>query len=263
MHQNTLQNSHNSLIYKWDLLRELVRRDLKIQYEGTILGFAWTLLMPFLHLGIFYLLFKIILQVKVQRFTTYAFIGIVAYGWFQSALSQAVISASSNKELILRPRFPAPIMPVVSVTSSMLHFIFTFPLIFIIVILEDHSLSASILLLPIVIGIQFMLTLGLGYLSSILNVVFRDTRPILDVFLRLFYFLSPVFYDPGMIPGKYQWLYNLNPLVSILRSYRDIILHGRVSQWSSLAIVAVASICCAGAGYAFFKKQSYRFLEEL
>ena len=64
----------NTIIYYWDLVRELVRRDLKVQYEGTLLGFAWTLIMPILNLGIFYFLFKIILDIQVRRFTSFAFV---------------------------------------------------------------------------------------------------------------------------------------------------------------------------------------------
>jgi len=253
----------NSITYYWDLIRELVRRDLKVQYEGTLLGFAWTLIMPFLNLGIFYFLFKIILDIQIRRFTSFAFVGIIAYNWFQSGLSGAALSTTGNRELVLRPRFPAFILPVVAVSSSMLHFIFTFPLILLIVFFEGHHLPVAICLLPVVMGVQFILTIGLGYIATILNTIFRDTKPILDVLLRLFFFLSPVFYDPNMVPEPYQWLYNLNPLVVILQSYRDIILNGIMPPWFDLGMVAIFSLATAWIGFRIFQYQSYRFLEDL
>ncbi len=256
-------NFHRSIFYYRDLLYELVRRDLKVQYEGTLLGFGWTLIMPFLHLGIFYFLFKVILQVQNSRFTSFAFIGIISYTWFQSALSQAAGSTAGNRDLALRPGFPIPLLPFISVTSTMLHFVFTLPLLLLIVLVEEHNLPAAIWLIPLVMVVQFTLCLGLGYLLAILNIIFRDTKPILDVFLRLFYFLSPVFYNVEMVPEQYRPLYNLNPMVTLLQSYRDIILHGMMPKLFPLAILAILSFVIVLIGFRFFQTQSYRFLEEL
>ena len=249
--------------YYWDLLHVLVRRDLKVQYEGTLLGFGWTLLMPFLHLGIFYFLFKVILNSGTPRFTSYAFIGIISYTWFQSALSQAATSTSGNRDLALRPGFPVPLLPFIAVSSSMLHFVFTWPLILLIILFEGHRLPAAILAMPIVMAVQFLLCLGLGYLAAIVNIIFRDTKNIMDVLLRLFYFLSPVFYDPQLVPQRYRWLYDLNPMVTLLQAYRDIILHGVMPQMFALSVLALFSIVVAWIGLRVFQTQSYRFLEAL
>ena len=251
------------ILYYWDLLYELVRRDLKVKYEETVLGFAWTLIMPFLQLGIFYFLFKIILNVESRRFTSFAFIGIISYGWFQSAVTQAAGSASSNRDLALRPGFPISLLPFISVSSTMLHFIFTFPLLFLIIVFEEHSIPLAVILLPIVMAVQFILCLGLGYLAAILNIIFRDTRHIMNTLLRLFMFLSPVFYDPQLVPEKYREIYNLNPMVPILQSYRDIILEGIMPPLSQLGVVAIFSSAILWIGFWVFQKKSYRFLEEL
>jgi len=255
--------SCNSLIYLKDLLYELIRRELKVQYEGTLLGFAWSLVIPFLHLGIFYFLFKVILEVNINRFTTFAFTGIISYGWFQTALTSAAAAASANRELVLRPQFPSAVLPVVSVASSMIHFIFSLPILLLIVFFEEHRLSPVIFLMPLVMIVQFLLSLGIGYMVAILNILFRDTRHILEVLLRLFYFISPVFYEPRMVPQRYIWLYELNPLVTILQSYRDIIYKGVLPQWPALGIVALISVLSAWIGWRIFQRQSHRFLEAL
>jgi lipopolysaccharide transport system permease protein len=251
------------ITYYCDLLYEMVRRDLKVQYEGTLLGFAWTLLMPFLQLGIFYFLFKVILGATSPRFTSFAFIGIVAYLWFQTALSQATASISRNRELTLRPGFPIPLLPFIAVSSSMLHFIFTFPLILLIVLFEEYRLPSATLLMPFVMAVQFTLCLGLGYLTATLSIIFRDSKQILDVLLRLFYFLSPVFYDVNMVPQRYRWLYDLNPMVTILQSYRDILMHGKIPEVVPLFVLALVSMATAWIGLRVFQKQSYRFLDEI
>ncbi len=250
-------------VYYWDLLYQLVKRDLKVQYEGTLLGFAWTLIMPFLQLGIFYFLFRVILGIEQPRFTSFAFIGIISYGWFQMALCQSAGSATGNRDLALRPGFPVPLLPFIAVSSSMLHFIFTFPLILLIVMAEEHNIPAAIIFLPFVMAVQFVLCLGLGYISAILNIIFRDTRYILDAFLRFFYFLSPVFYDPQLVPQQYRSFYDLNPMVTILQSYRDIILFGKMPSWFSLGGLAVVAAFIGWGGFQLFHRLSYKLLDEL
>lgn len=252
-----------TIVYYRDLLFELVRRDLKVQYEGTLLGFAWTLLIPFLQLGIFYFLFKVIFNIQMARFTSYAFIGIVVYLWFQSAISSAVASTAVNRDLALRPGFPVPLLPFIAVSSSMLHFIFSLPLIFVILLVEQQHLSAAILLMPLVMAVQFALCLGIGYLAAALSIVFRDTKQILDVLLRLFYFLSPIFYDPGMVPQRYRAIYDLNPLVTILQAYRDILMEGVFPRGYGLYVVGAFSIAAVWIGLRVFRNQSYRFLDAL
>ena len=260
----TCQNKFRQpFVYYLDLLYELVRRDLKVQYEGTLLGFAWTLILPFLHLGIFYFLFKIILNTESPRFTSFAFIGIVSYAWFQNALTKAAGSASGNRDLALRPGFPVSLLPFIAVTSSMLHFIFTLPVIILIVLFEGHNIPEAVFIMPLVMAVQFTLCLGLGYLLAVVNIIFRDTTNILDTLLRLFMFMSPVFYDPERVPEQYRRLYELNPLVTILQSYRDIILHGIMPPLYSLSIVFLFSMFILCVGFWIFQKQSYRFLEEL
>ena len=92
------------LTYTRDLLLALVLRDMKIHYEGTALGFAWMLAKPLLFVGVFFFVFQVVLTLDVPRFTAFAFVGILAYGWFQSALIAASSVAFDNRDLVRRPQ---------------------------------------------------------------------------------------------------------------------------------------------------------------
>jgi lipopolysaccharide transport system permease protein len=260
---NVRAMTHYSFRHSYDLLLELIRRDLKRQYVGTILGYAWTLLVPFMQLGIFYFIFKVILEVNIPRFTTFTFVGIIAFSWFQSSLTSSVSCITSNRDIVLRPYFPSIVLPFVSVSSSMFQFIFALPLIMTIVIFENHRIPYTVSMIPLVMIVQFLLCLGLGYFVSVINIIFRDTKHIVDVILRFLFFLSPIFYDPSMVPEKYLWLYNINPLVTIFKSYRNLILDGSMPPWTSLGIVTVFSISIVVIGMKVFSKQSDHFLENL
>lgn len=257
----TFDNYRKVFCYHWDLLYVLVRRDLKSRYAGTILGFAWTLIMPCMQLGIFYFIFKVVLEVEMRRFSTFVFIGIISYTWFQSALSQTASSIVSNRDIALRPGFPLAILPGIAVASSMLHFIFSLPVILILILIEGQNLSLAVFWVPIVMAVQFFLCLGIGYLTALVNIIYRDTASILDVLLRLFFFLTPIFYDPQQVPEEYRWLYDLNPMVTLLQAYRDVIMNGVISQGPSLSVLAIVSVFLAWIGFRTFQKRSYRLID--
>lgn len=251
------------MIYFWDLLVHLTIRDLKIRYEGSTLGFAWSLANPLLLLCVFYFLFHTVLSVDVRRFTSFTFSGILIWYWFSSSLTQAAASIIAGRGLIRHPGFPIAVLPVVSVSGAMLHFILSLPVLFLLIYLEGDGLKLTVLSLPLIILIQFILLLGLGYFLAAANVLFRDTSHMLSGFLQVMFFLCPIFYDPSMVPVSYQPFYNLNPLVPLLEAYRALLLEGTLPNALPLFVLLVVAIGLLYFGLQWFLRVSYRFVEEL
>lgn len=252
-----------SLIYAKDLLRELVARDLKIRYEGTFLGFAWTLARPLLTLGVLFFVFQVVLMVDVPRFTSFALTGILVYTWFQSSLVDACNVALSNRDLVRRPQFKTAVLPLVPIMTGLIHFLLALPVLAMFLLFGGSGLSAALITVPLVIMIQFILTAGLAYFAAATTVLYRDTGHLLSAALMLFFFVSPIFYDVDKVPPDLQAIYRLNPLVALLEGYRNPLLHGVPPDWGSLATVAAIGLLLAFAGYTLFEKVSHRFAEEL
>jgi len=105
-------------LYIYDLLRALVVRDMKLRYKRSILGVAWSLLNPLIQMLVFVLLFRRVLQLDIPNYPSFVFTGVLAWSWFQSALSLAAGAITGNRELIRRPGFPAAILPVVTMTAK-------------------------------------------------------------------------------------------------------------------------------------------------
>lgn len=259
----TRPSTSSQLVYLKDLLRELVVRDMKIRYEGTVLGFAWMLAKPLLFVGVFFFVFQMVLALDIPRFTSFAFVGILVYTWFQSALTDASFVALSNRELVRRPQFRVAILPLVTVMTNMVHFLLSLPVLVLVLLLGGSKPSTALLTLPLVALIQFLLTAGLAYLAAAASVLFRDIGHLLSVVLSVFFFVCPIFYDASQVPAEFQTVYRLNPLVALLESYRNPLLHGLPPDWGSLMTVAAVAVLLAVVGYAVFERTRYRFVEEL
>lgn len=251
------------LIYLRDLLRELVVRDLKVRYKRSVLGFAWALVNPLMFLTVYYFIFQVALSFDIPRFGPFAFTGMLVYTWFQSSVSQASGAITNSRELIRWPGFTAAVLPVVTVTTNLIHLLFALPLLMGFLLLEGTGLGNAVLLLPVVIGIQFILTLGLGYLVAAGNVLFRDTEHLVAVLLQLLFFLTPVFYDASMVPERFQPFYRLNPMVHLVGAYRTILLGGTRPSGVGLLTLGVLAAGLLVVGHTVFVHVSYRFVEEL
>jgi lipopolysaccharide transport system permease protein len=114
-----------------------------------------------------------------------------------------------------------------------------------------------------VIAIQFVLTLGLSYIIATVNVIFRDTEHIVNVLVRLLFFLTPIFYEASSVPERYQTLYRLNPMVILIEAYRALLIHGTSPEWLSLLALGVLAIVLLGVGHRIFTRMSYRLVEQL
>jgi lipopolysaccharide transport system permease protein len=251
------------LIYLRDLLRELVIRDLKVRYKSSVLGFAWALVTPLMYLTVFYFLFKVSFSLAIPRFGPYAFTGMLVYTWFQSSVSQASGAITDNPELIKWPGFAAAILPIVTVTTNLIHFLFAMPLLMLFLIFDGTGTHNAVFLLPIVVAIQFVLTLGLGYLVAAGNVLFHDTQHVVAVLLQLLFFLTPVFYDASLVPERYQSIYRLNPMVHLVEAYRAILLDGAWPGALNLLTLGALAAALLYIGHGVFVHLSYRFVDEV
>ncbi|NBD17301.1 MAG: ABC transporter permease [Cyanobacteria bacterium] len=251
------------LPYLWDLLRSLVDRNLKLMYKRSTLGIAWTLINPLLQLAVFVFVFQIILNINIPQYASYVFCGLLVWTWFQSSLFEATGVIINNQPLIRQPRFPVVILPIVVVSTGLIHFLLALPVLIIFLLIDGVQLTPWALLLPLLNLVQFLLTISIAYFLAALNVTFRDTQHTLGVVLQLLFYMTPIFYQIGNIPDQYWYAYGLNPLVHLVTSYRQILIGGTQPDWLALGMILG---CCAIAlpvGYRIFKRQSLRFVEEI
>jgi homopolymeric O-antigen transport system permease protein len=251
-----------SLAQRRDLLRELVVRDMKLRYKRSYLGIAWTLVNPLMQLLVYTFVFHVLFRVNTPYYTSNVFVGIIAWAWFQAAVLESTVSILANRDLIRQPGFPAALLPNVTVGTHLLHFLLAFPILFGLAVVSGIPITGALVWLPLVILVQYVLTLSFSLLAACVHVNFRDTQYLLGVFLMLGFFLTPILYDVSMVPERYRTLYQLNPMTHLVGAYRAVLIRGWRPDLVSLGVVAVVSLVLLRLFYLLFRRASATFAEE-
>jgi lipopolysaccharide transport system permease protein len=251
------------LIHLRDLVRELVVRDIKLRYKRSVLGVGWSLLGPLAQLAILSFVFGVVLPLRVPHYTVFLFSGLLPWTWFQSSLLAVAVAMPQNKDLLRQVGFPAGVVPVIPVTSQLIHFLLALPVLGLFLWLDGRPFTFALTALPMVMCVQFLFTLCLAYLVAPLQAMFHDTEHLLRLFLMLLFYVSGVFYDPAVVPREYLFVYNLNPLVHLLGAYRGALIQGESPAVAPLFVVAVVSGLTLVAAYHYYCRLHYRLLQEL
>lgn len=246
-----------------DLLRELIARDIKLRYRGSLLGVLWTLLNPLAELLVLLFIFGVVLRIDIENFAAYLFTGLLVYGWFQTSVNFATTAIVGNRELVRRPGVPTVVLPIVTVASNLVHFVMSLPILIGLLLVSRVTITSTILMLPVLIAIEFVLILGFAFPVAIINVWFRDTQHVLRIALQMLFYLTPIFYETAHVPASLQPIYQLNPLAHLIDAFRAVLIRGEFPATGSLLYLTVISLVLCAAGMVWFDKASHRFADEL
>ncbi len=263
-------------LYKYRvLIRTLVGRELKARYRGTVLGFVWSFVNPLLLLIVYTMVFGFILRPRDPSFeqspwlyALFLFCGILPWQiWFAASSMESANILIAQGNLIKKMLFPTEILPIVSVTSNFIHFLFGFPILLLFVPLMGKAYTPYLLFLPLVILVQYVFTLGFCFLISSLTVHFRDIKDILANLLTFWFFSTPIIYPMTFGPVQEHTLLkiflNLNPMTHIMWGYQNCIFYGELIRWKRLGVTFIVSLILFFIGYYVFDRLRDSFPEEV
>jgi lipopolysaccharide transport system permease protein len=241
-----------SAAYVRDVVLHLARSELSARYRRSVLGWFWAIAPPAAQLLVFGFVFKKIVPVTTDHFLVFLFAGIIAWNWFAAGL---LVGADSmlRRDLTLRPGFRTELLPVVGCLVAFVDYLLALPILLVIAA-ASVGVSASYVVLPLVIAIQFVLVLGFAAALAPLNVLFRDIGHLVGIVLLLGFFLTPVFYSLDQVPDRYSTLYQLNPMAQIIEAERDILIRNAFPPLVPLALTAVGALAVLVAGAAVFAR---------
>ena len=168
-----------------------------------------------------------------------------------------------NRDLVRKPYFPTQILPIVTTLSSLVNYLFALPVLFVFLLIFHVSLSLTLLILPFMLGIQFLLSTGIGFMIATANVRFRDVQHLIGIVMIFWFYLTPIFYDSAAVPQSFKSVYALNPMAHLIDAYRDIFLYARVPDPVIMLILLLISLIVFIAGYNVFVSHRHSFVEEL
>ncbi len=246
-----------------DLIWNLTISDLKVKYQSSVLGFAWSLLNPLLMMLVLYFVFSNLFRFEQEHFALYLLIGLITWRFLANGTMLAMGSIVSRPGLVTKLYIPRQILVMSSVLSSfissILEFVVLIPLLFIL----GAGVTINVLFFPLVHAIYFLIVYGVSLILASFYVYYRDLNQIWDVVLQAGIFLSPVIYPISIIPVEYLDLYMLNPMTVLIQTYREFLLYGVTPSLASLlALLAVGAVMVA-AGTPVFKRLERRFAEEI
>ena len=268
----------SKLVELWryrELVINLVVRDLKVRYKNSALGMAWSWLNPLLMMAVFSIIFGELGfgPRNIAHYPVYFLAGILPWNMFSASVVGATASIIGSSYLIKKVYFPREVLPLSTILANMVNFLIALPVFFAVALVLNVRLTSWALLVPAVLLIQVTFSIGIGLLLATLNVYYRDTQIIMEVLMLAWFFLTPVIWDPKDLPATkvifgIAWpvermIYWLNPMASIIESYRRIMYWGQQPAMDFVVRSAVTSVIILVIGYAVFHRYSSFFAEEL
>ena len=246
-----------------EFLKTNVKKDIRGKYKGSFLGILWSFINPLLMTLVYAIVFPFILKSGQDHYTTFIVIAILPWNWFTTVISQGTFCIIANSDIIKKVYFPREILPISSATSGVVNYIISIPIIFIFLLASGIGFNWNILWLPLIIITQYFLTIGIVLITSSINVYIRDAEYIINFFITMLFYATPVLYATTLFPEKYRWILYLNPMTTIINSYRDIFYYQQQPNMQLLMIVLAGSIILMLLGIIIFKKMKKGFAEEV
>lgn len=211
-----------------ELLGNLTRKELKVKYKNSVLGFVWTLLNPALYLVVFSVVFQEVLRVQVPYYAIFFLSGLLVWNFFSTALNGGAVSITGNAQLVQKVWFPREILPLASIGAAIVHFFLQATvLIAALAIFQrapsfDHAIA-----LPLAFVVLIVLASALAIALSAVNVYLRDTQHLLELALLAWFWLSAIVYPYRTVavrlgPAK-EWIASLNPIIPIVLTFQKVL----------------------------------------
>ncbi len=244
-----------------ELFGVLALREFQVRYKQTAIGILWAILRPLLTMVVFTFLFGKIAKLPSDGvpYPVFSYSGLVLWTFFSSAIGQASDSMVGNSKLITKIYFPRAIIPASATLVSLIDYGISFFIVFGLMIYYHVALSYMILFVPVTLFITWMLSIGLGFWFSAINVKYRDVQYALPFMIQLIMYATPVIY-PVSLAGKYEWILALNPLSGLVEAHRAAIL-GQAINWNMLGISIFITAVVLVTGYMYFRSVEKYFAD--
>ncbi|MFA5787338.1 MAG: ABC transporter permease [Actinomycetota bacterium] len=217
-----------------ELWRTLVRKELKVKYKNSALGFAWSMGNPLMQILVFYVVFAVFLKSAIPSFQFFLMSGVLPWSFFSTTLGASTTSITGNADLVKKVYFPREILPLAGMGSALVHFALqSFVLLGLLAVFRYPFIGWNLLLIPAALLVLIVLASALGILLAAINVEARDTQHLLEIVLLAWFWFTPIVYSIRMIFDKMSvrsigginlfQIYMLNPMAPVVAAFQRAI----------------------------------------
>jgi ABC-2 type transport system permease protein len=245
-----------------ELLRSLVSRNLKVKYQRSTLGFLWTLLNPLVTALVLVVVFGHIVRVPVDDFWAFLLSGYFAWSYLQFNLNTATHILGQHGALRRSVAFPDELLVVASALSRLAEYGIEMLLILAaLAVFHHHAVPSSYFLVPVLVLLLVLLSLGLMLPLATLSVFYTDVQHAMPAVLLTLFYVSPVFYPASLVPEELRFLMVVNPVAPLLTLHHDVLFEGRWPSAAMLAGVGGECLLILLLGYAIFQRYKSVYAE--
>jgi ABC-2 type transport system permease protein len=255
------------------LIRELVASDFKLRYQGSVLGYLWSLLRPLLMFGVLYIVFTHIIRAgsNVPHYPAYLLLGLVLWQFFIEATVAGMNAITGRGDLVRKVSIPKYTLILSTTLSALVNFCLNMVVVVIFMIAGHVPFRLTILLVPVFVFELIILCLGISFLLSTLFVKFKDIGHIWDVIIQVLFYASPLIYNLAIVPKRLIKYVSISPLAQILQDTRSVMITPKTlttkqvfhSEFMGRVLPAIIVIAILILGALYFKRSSKNFAEEL
>jgi ABC-2 type transport system permease protein len=270
---------------RYELLTGLIRKDLKVKYQGSVLGFLWSLANPLIVLVVYTFVFQVVLKGGIPLFGFYLLSGLLLWNAFAGAVGTATGAVVGNSGLVKKVRFPLSVLPLSSVGFALVHFVLQMAVLLLAMTVSGHANFAGpqLLLAVPAIAVAVLFMVALSFLVAGLNVRYRDTQHVVEVALLAGFWVNPIVYSVSLVrnalePHGLFWAYFLNPMAGVVTAMQRAIYvdnptvkgsgpvladDGYAFYLEKLGLGALVSAALLVLGVWTYRRMSADFAEEL
>ena len=242
----------------------LAWRDITVRYKQTVLGILWTIIRPFLTMIVLTVVFSKIAKLPSEGvpYPLLVLVGMVPWQFFSSSLTESSNSLISNSSLLTKVYFPRLILPSSTIIASLVDFLISLILVFILMIYYRHVPSINIIFLPLFLAIIILSSLGAGFFIAALNVKYRDFRYIVPFFIQFGLYITPVGFTSNIVAEKWKLIYYLNPMAGPIDGFRWALLTNESRIYlPGLILSSVVTILILILGISYFRNTEKKFAD--
>ena len=253
-------------LYRYrSMVINLVKRDIRGRYKGSVLGFLWNFILPLMQILVYIMVFTIVFKQNIEDYYVYLIVGMVPWIMFSDSISCGSGSVVDNSQLITKIYFPRTVIPVSIVISKFINFLISMAIVLIVLAIGGHGFEISALLTtPYAVLCLLIFSLGLAVMLAAANVYLRDMQYLISVILMMWIWMTPIMYVSDFIDNSFfEFILNINSMTYIIELFQDALYWKVVPTTETLLISILESIIMAIVGFGVYQKLSPDFAEVL
>lgn len=238
------------------MIKQLVSRDFKTKYKRSVLGACWSFLNPLLTMAVQYVVFSTIFRSNIDNYPVYLLSASILFNFFTESVGGGLLSIVGNASLIKKVYVPKYIYPVTKVLSTLINLLISmFPLLVVVIITGEH-INSAYLLIPFVVICLFFFCVGMSLILSSFMVYFRDVQFLWGIVSLLWMYATPMFYPENIIPEKFEFILDWNPMYHYISFFRNVLLNYSSPQISEyFYCIAFSTLFCVVGALIFNRTQ--------